>query len=234
MIPVVGKAPRLLHTLEKPPKIDMEELLRTRKLSSASARKRKMQERQDKAWESKQWSLEKRDTTEFRFGYGYYSAEEALSDNEGSHNTFSLIAEAESPAAIGSPSTAGVRTPDDLPSPPYVAAMRAWPDITTRVANLGVSAGGEGPTKLDIPSEDGEHLEIPTPASAKPILQPTLTSRADFSFDLYSPDFAVDESLDFDLELETPDLEPDTPIEIATPVMYSQPLTRPSVISISI
>jgi hypothetical protein len=61
-----------------------------------------------------------------------------------------------------------------------------------------------------------------------------LTSRADFTFDLYSPSFAPDEDLDFDLDLEIPDLEPDTPIEIATPVTYSQPQTRPSMISISV
>jgi hypothetical protein len=213
----------------------MEELLRTRKLSSASARKRKIQERQDKIRESKQRNLDRRDTAQFRYGYGYCSDEEELSDNEGNHNTFSPIAEGEldPPAAIASPSTAGARTPDNLPSPPYVDAMQAWPDIDTRVASVEDSTG-EGSTKLDIPPERGAHLDLPTPTSAKPVFQSTLTSLADFTFDLYPPDFARDEALDPDLDLEIPDLEPDTPIEIATPIIYSQPRTRPSVISISI
>jgi hypothetical protein len=204
-------------------------------LSSASARKRKMQERQEKLRESKQRNLEKRDTKEFRYGFGYYSDEEELSDNEGNQNTFSPIAEAEldSSAAIASPSSAGARTPDDLPSPPYVDAMQAWPDVETRAASAGDSAG-EGSTKLDIPTQRGQHFDIPTPSSAKPILQSTLNSRADFIFDLYSPDFALDDALDPDLDLELPDLEPDTPIEIATPVIYSQPPTRPSMICISV
>ena len=223
------------HTINQTPAINMDELLRTRKLSSASARKRKMQERLDKVRESKQRSLEKRDTREFRYGYGYCSDEEELSDNEDNHNTFSPIAEGEldQPAPIESPSTAGARTPDDLPSPPYVDAMQTWPDIRTRAANAGDSIG-EGSTKLDNPPEGGERLDLPTPTSAKPVLQSTLTSRADFAFDFYSPDFVVDESLDPDLDLEIPDLEPDTPIETATPVLYSQPLTRPSVISIPV
>jgi hypothetical protein len=213
----------------------MDELLRTRKLNSASARKRKMQERQEKLRESKQRSLEKRDTKEFRYGYGYYSDEEELSDNEGNQNTFSPIPEGEldPPTAIASPSTAGARTPDNLPSPPYVNAMQAWPDVETRAASAGDSAG-EGSTKLDIPTKRGEHFDIPTPTSAKPILQSTLNSRADFTFDLYTPDFALDETLDPDLDLELPDLEPDTPIETATPIIYSQPRTRPSMICISV
>ena len=213
----------------------MEELLRTRKLSSASARKRKIQERQDKLRESKQRMVERRDTQEFRFGYGYCSDEEELSETEGSHHTFSPIAEndLDRPAAIASPSTASPRTPDELPSPPYAAAMQAWPEVEIGVGSAG-DAAGQGSTRLDIPVEQGEYLEIQTPTSAKPVLQSTLTSRADFNFDFYSSDFPVDESLDPDLDAEIPELEPDTPIEIATPVLYSQPRTRPCVISISV
>jgi hypothetical protein len=191
-----------------------------------------MQERQDKMRESRQRSLERRGTNEFRYGYGYCSDEEELSDSEDNHNTFSPIMErqVDPPPAMTSPSTVGARTPDDLPSPPYVDTVQAWPDRETRIA-------GEASTKLDIPTGHVEHLDIPTPTSAKPILQSTLTSRADFTFDLYPPaGLAGDESPDADahLDLEIPDLEPDTPIEIATPVTYSQPQTRPSVISISI
>ena len=213
----------------------MEELLRTRKLSSASARKRKIQERQDKLRESKQRAAEKRDTQEFRYGYGYCSDEEELSETEGSHHTFSPIAEndLDPPAAFASPSTAGPGTPDELPSPPYAAAMQAWPELEARVGSAR-DAAEESSTRLDIPVEQGEYLDIPTPTSAKPVLQSTLTSRADFNFDFYSSDFAVGESLDPDLDAEIPELEPDAPIEIATPVLYSQPRTRPSVISISV
>jgi hypothetical protein len=199
-----------------------------------------MEERQAKVRESKQRSMQKRDTNEFRFGYGYCSDEEELSDREGNHNTFSPIADGEldQPTSNASPSTAGARTPDDLPSPPYVDGMQAWPDIDTRVANAEDSAG-EGSTKLDIPLEGGNHLDVPTPTPAKPIFQPTLTSRADFSFDFYSPDFTLDESLDPDVDLDTleidiPELDPDTPIEIATPVLYSQPRSRPYMISIPV
>lgn len=215
----------------------MEDLLRTRKLSSASARKRKMEERQAKVRESKQRSMQKRDTNAFRFGYGYCSDEEELSDSESNHNTFSPIAEGEldQPTANASPSTAGVRTPDDLPSPPYVDEMQAWPDIDMRVANVE-DPTGECSTKLDISMEGGNDLDVPTP---KPIFQSTLNSRADFSFDFYSPDFALDESLDPDLDLDTleidiPELDPDTPIETATPILYSQPRSRPYMISISV
>lgn len=188
--------------------------------------------------ESRQRSLERRGTNEFRYGYGYCSDEEELSDSEDNHNTFSPIMErqVDQPPAMTSPSTVGARTPDDLPSPPYVDTVQAWPDMETRIASAEDSAG-EASTKLDIPTSHVEHLDIPTPTSAKPILQSTLTSRADFTFDLYPPaGLAGDESpnADGDLDLEIPDLEPDTPIEIATPVTYSQPQTRPSVISISI
>lgn len=188
--------------------------------------------------ESRQRSLERRGTNEFRYGYGYCSDEEELSDGEDNHNTFSPIMErqVDPPPAVTSPSTVGARTPDDLPSPPYVDTVQAWPDMETRIASAEDSAG-EASTKLDIPTGYVEHLDIPTPTSAKPLLQSTLTSRADFTFDLYSPaGLAGDESpdADGDLDLEIPDLEPDTPIEIATPVTYSQPQTRPSVISISI
>jgi hypothetical protein len=213
----------------------MEEMLRTRKLSSASARKRKMEERQAKIRESKQRSMQRRDTKEFRFGYGYCSDEEELSDSDGNHNTFSPIVEGEldRPTANASPSTGGARTP----SPPFAGEMQAWPDIDTRVANVEDSTG-ECSTKLDIPLEGGNHLDVPT-TPAKPIFQPTLTSRADFSFDFYSPDFTLNESLDPDLDLDLletdiPELDPDTPIEIATPVLYSQPRSRPYMISISV
>lgn len=197
----------------------MDEVLKLRKLGSASARKRKIRERQEKVRENKQRTLEKRDTSQFRYGYGYHSDEEELSDNEGSHNTFSPIAEADlDPAAsTASPSTAGVRTPDGLPSPPYV-------DLDTRAASVEDSAGKHS-TK-DIPT--------PPPPPTKPLLQPTLTSRADFNFEFYTPDFAVDDSLDPNLDLEIHDLEPDTPIEVATPITYSQPRTRPCVVSIPI
>ena len=218
----------------------MEDLLKTRKLSSASARKRKMEERQAKIRESKQRSMQKRDTNAFRFGYGYCSDEEELSDSEGNQNTFSPIAEGEldQPTSNASPSTAGARTPDDLPSPPYVDGMQAWPDIDMRVANVEDSTG-ECSTKLDIAMEGGTHLDVPTPTPAKPIFQSTLSSRADFSFGLYSPDFVLDESLDPDLDLDTleidiPELDPDTPIEIATPILYSHPRSRPYMISISV
>ena len=214
----------------------MEELLRTRKLSSASARKRKIQERQDKLRESKQRAMERREAEDLRYGHGYDSDEEELSDNEGNQNTFSPIAESDldRSAAVASPSTAGPGTPDDLPLSPDLAGMQAWPDIETRVGNTGDSAE-ERCTTLDIPPR-GQHLDIPTPTSAKPVLQSTLTSRADFQFDFYTPDFAVDEDLghDLDLDIEIPDLEPNTPLETATPVLYSQPLTRPAMISISV
>jgi hypothetical protein len=218
----------------------MEDLLRTRKLSSASARKRKMEERQAKVRESKQRSMQKRDTNAFRFGYGYCSDEEELSDSESNHNTFSPIAEGEldQPTANASPSTASVRTPDDLPSPPYVEEMQAWPDIDMRVANVEDSTG-ECSTKLDISMEGSNDLDVPTPTPVKPIFKSTLNSRADFSFDFYSPEFSLDESLDPDLdldtlEIDTPELDPDTPIEIATSVLYSQPRSRPYMISISV
>jgi len=218
----------------------MEDLLRTRKLSSASARKRKMEERQAKVRESKQRSMQKRDTNAFRFGYGYCSDEEELSDSESNHNTFSPIAEGEldQPTANASPSTASVRTPDDLPSPPYVEEMQAWPDIDMRVANVEDSTG-ECSTKLDISMEGRNDLDVPTPTPVKPMFKSTLNSRADFSFDFYSPEFALDESLDPDLDLDTleidiPELDPDTPIEIATSVLYSQPRSRPYMISISV
>jgi hypothetical protein len=218
----------------------MEERLRTRKLSSASARKRKMEERQARVRESKQRSMQKRETNEFRFGYGYCSDEEELSDSEGNHDTFSPIAESElnRPPANASPSTGGAVTPDDPPTPPCIDKLQAWPDIDARLANVDDSTG-ECSTTLDIPLEGGSPLDVQTPTPAKSLFQPTLTSRADFTFDFYSPDFALNDSLDPDLDLDPfgidiPELDPDVPIEIATPVLYSQPRSRPNMVSISV
>lgn len=208
----------------------MDELLRSRKLGSAAARRRKAQERESNVEETQKHKL-----NTLLYGYGYCSDEEEISEDgeEDSNNTFSPVAEGDAYQTTSNvtPSTTRSSSTDDIPSPPHIDVNLPWPKLDTQSTEM------RSPVQNDLieKPETLEHTALPnsmqTPAAVAVVLQSTLHSRSDFAFDLYSADFALS-----DPELEEDQAANhathDTPVEVATPIAYSQVRARPSMINI--
>jgi hypothetical protein len=163
----------------------MDQILKARKMGSATARRRKMQEREI----AMQQDEERR--TKILL-YGYSSAEDQSSDDEG--NSYSPILDTQSdrlrPTSITSTSN-NSRAPSDqqrASSLPFLSSL---------------------PSKFYIP-------ELVVSSSLSPDFGAHLP-------ELLLPSDDADESFFTD---------PETPIEIATPILYSIPHCRPSMISI--
>jgi len=198
----------------------MDELLRSRKMGSASARRKKMRARE----EERMRATGEHEAKICLYGYNYYSDEEELSDLEDNMNTFSPIPDSEPDRSttVRTPSTTGLQTPDEVPSPPALGTKQLLSDDVDRQTITEAPAKTGAANKLDL---EGDVVSLTTPTSTQPVLTSTLTTPADFMFDLYAPAFISQ-------DLDSSSVECDSPIETAKSVIYSQPRMRPSVISI--
>jgi hypothetical protein len=174
--------------------LEMDQILKARKMGSASARRRRIQEREI----AMQQDEERR--TKILL-YGYSSEEDDISDEEG--NTYSPIPDTQ---------------PDQL-------------QPTSRLSTVSTQTAKRNPKS---PSDRSQASSFPFPSTVPP--------------KLYIPELVIPQFLppDFnthvsqliqprdDAETETLFTELDTPIEIATPISYSIPRVRPSMISIKI
>lgn len=168
---------------------EMDQILKARNLGSASARRRKMQER-----EIAMQLDEERRTKILLYGY---SSEEDESSDDG--DTYSPIPD------ILSDRSESISTVSNHTSPKISNNSPSGQSQSASYSSASISS----------PRPYIPELVIPQPLSPS-----FLTQRPDLGL----PTAQVDMELDYS--------EPETPIEIATPILYSTPNTRPSMISI--
>ena len=204
----------------------MDLVLKARKMSSASARRKKIQERQQQQeLDREKFAEHKRRIMLYDYRADrlsthiddlvYNAADDADSDAEQSDRE----------SSAGTQSERSALTPDDtLHSKPRFGQSSTMVHAITGL-------------KIQIPDED-EVLEqlhfnedgLILPPSPKPVLQASLATLSDFRYDRYS--MLLDSPLS---ETLSPEEESDftfSPIETATPISYQQPKSRPSLISI--
>ncbi|EXJ91599.1 hypothetical protein A1O3_00147 [Capronia epimyces CBS 606.96] len=205
----------------------MEQALRSQKMSSASARRRKFEERhQQNALERERIQEHKRRLMTHE---GTAEVMEGSDDNPADNMDLDVEADVDVDAgrfdresSVETPSERSVLTPDD-----------PFPNRTAFTRYTGVT-----PSKIVLPEQedttpmavDDSGVVVPLP-SPRPVLQASLATLSDFRYDRYSV-FMESPPIS---EVMSPEVEPDetfSPIEIATPVSFSQPKSRPSLISI--
>ncbi|RVX72921.1 hypothetical protein B0A52_03274 [Exophiala mesophila] len=192
----------------------MDQQLKSCKLASASARRKKFQDRQaQQALEIERRLAQKKRPI-------MYDRPPSGSDEED--------ARYERESSVDTTSDRSVLTPDDLRS----GHLRFDGQTQAETTPL--------PLKILVPEQDMEKdmIEaalnedcIMVPPSPSPILQASLATLSDFRYDRYSVMFDSPNS-----EILTPELDFDesmSPIETATHVAYQMPKSRPSLISIT-
>lgn len=200
----------------------MDQVLKARKLSSASARRRKFQERQ------RQQALEKEKLQEHKRRVMLY---DHMADQVEEHRATSAdetdldVGRLDRESSVETPSERSALTPDDMLVNRATFEPRHLPDTNAAT-----------PLKLHIPDEE-EVLEmeldenrVVVPPSPAPVLQASLATLSDFRYDRYS--YILDSPVS---EVLSPEFDTDetfSPIETATPIAYQQPKSRPSLISI--
>ncbi|KAL2424480.1 hypothetical protein ABEF95_010908 [Exophiala dermatitidis] len=202
----------------------MDQLLKSRELSSASVRRRKFQERQQQNALEREKMRERK-----RMMMLYDPAEEELDDFDTSSRDEmdSGPRQCERRSSIETPSECSVSTPDDT--------------FLNRGAFGHYSAYGADAKATKLEVLEGSDDRVPTaakysfvtipPPSPAPVLQASLATLSDFRYDRYSVllDSPISELLSSDSETE----ETISPVEVATPVAFSLPKSRPSLISIA-
>lgn len=173
------------------PAFAMDQILKARQLGSATARRKRMQERETAMLQDEERRMR-------ILLYGYSSAEDESSDDEG--NSYSPIPDALS----------------DRPRP------TSRPSVVRHYSSIPSfkSPTEQPPSPLPLASTQPSKPSVPELVIPQPFL-PTV--------DQYHAKSMVPEG-----EADEPPLiaEPESPVEIATPILYSIPRARPSVISI--
>ena len=202
----------------------MDVVLKDRRLASAALRQKNMEKREDAA----------RDVEERRIHlllYGYSSEEDESSEEEDNHhNTYSPIpySEPDRNPTVETSSESESRTSS------YASSLVPRSSICGKSSALP-STGEDGERSL-LPFSTLQmqpHIDattLTTPAPARISVYSTLNRPSDFTLDLLPPGFTP---CDFgDTPPDSPSLNPEAPIEIATPVAYSLPCTRPAMVAI--
>ena len=203
----------------------MEQALKSKKLGSALARRKKIQQREvaDHEMEEKRMKV---------LLYGYASEEEDLSDDEDRGNTLTSVSDSDIDHSVtsGTVSENDPRTPNEASSPSSIPGDETTPAISFTAVDLDLNM----PQFHTFSQMDGkdtkEVVHVGRSASMRALVRSRLLDPSDFMFDRYS-------TIVTSLELPDPDttsLHSPTapPVEIARPVQYSSPQTRPSMISI--
>lgn len=209
-----------IHRLTLETSNTMDEVLKSRKMSSASARRRKFQERQQ------QQALEvERRQQQKRMLMMYDRVAEDVDDlDDDSGDEVEQHFDRES--SVDTPSERSVLTPDE--SFENRSRFRSLHKVETSSIM---------PLKIHIPDEEEDLImringnRVVGPPSPSPILQASLATLSDFRYDRYST--ILESPLS---DLMSPDFDTNetfSPIETATPIAYQLPKVRPSLISIT-
>jgi hypothetical protein len=207
----------------------MDQVLKARKMGSASARRRKIQARHEQQAQDRQkFEQHKRrilmyDHRAERLSAHMDEMESALPDEADADTD---AGESDQESSVDTQSERSAKTPDGMLQ------------TKARLINPPLNEGHPvAALKIQIPDEDAaldelvlDENRIVIPPSPKPILQASLASWSDFRYDRYSTvlDSPLSETLSPELETD----ETFSPIETATPIAYQQPKSRPSLISI--
>ncbi|OAG45323.1 hypothetical protein AYO21_00671 [Fonsecaea monophora] len=206
----------------------MDQVLKARKMSSASARRKKFQERQQQqALDREKLAEHKRRILMYDHMAEHVSDPAHGLDGDSSADEVDMDAERfNRESSVETPSERSVLTPDDmaLNRAPFGKPPSPGP---LQVAGL----------KIQIPDEEEvlqqmevDEVRVIVPPSPKPVVQASLASWSDFRYDRYSA--VLDSPLFEALSPEFDNEETFSPIETATPISYQQPKSRPSLISI--
>ncbi|KAJ4503750.1 hypothetical protein HRR83_008768 [Exophiala dermatitidis] len=200
----------------------MDQVLKSRELSSASVRRRKFQERQQ------QNALEREKMRERKRMMMIYDPVEEELDDFGASSRDEMDSgtrQCERRSSIETPSECSVSTPDDT-----FLNRAAFGQCSAYGANVKPTEMLEGGDDRVPTAPNYSFVTIPPPSPA-PVLQASLATLSDFRYDRYSVflDSPISELLSSDSETE----ETLSPVEVATPVAFSLPKSRPSLISIA-
>lgn len=209
-----------IHRLTLDSSDNMDEALKSRKMSSASARRRKFQERQ----QQQALEVERRNQHKRRIMM-YDHLAEHVDEQEGG-STDDNYDRFDRESSVDTPSERSVLTPDESLSNRAMFGKEHKVDTSSMTA-----------LKIHIPEEEEDldmqldESRVVVPPSPSPVLQASLATLSDFRYDRYS--VSLDSPI---LDLMSPDLDTDetfSPIETATPIAYQLPKARPSLISIT-
>ncbi|KIW68469.1 hypothetical protein PV04_04411 [Phialophora macrospora] len=205
----------------------MDQALKARKMSSASARRRKIQERQQQqALDRERFAEHKRRILVYDHRADRQSAYLGDLEYDPADEVDGSAERSDRESSAETQSERSAVTPDDM----LQSKARFGGQPSTGSATLTA-------LKIQIPDEDEvlqrmelDENRIIIPPSPKPLLQASLATLSDFRYDRYSTilDSPLSETLSPDLDTD----ETFSPIETATPISYQQPKSRPSLISI--
>ncbi|EXJ69873.1 uncharacterized protein A1O5_06946 [Cladophialophora psammophila CBS 110553] len=197
-------------------------------MASASARRKKFQERQQQqALDREKLAEHKRRILIFDHMAEHLSDTAEGLDREDSADEVDMDnGRFDRESSVETPSERSILTPDEMAQNKACFDKRGSPEAD-RVAGL----------KIQIPDEEEvlQHMDIDegrvvVSTSPKPHLQASLASWSDFRYDRYSA--VLESPLSETLSPELDNDETFSPIETATPISYQQPKSRPSLISI--
>ena len=189
----------------------MEEVLKARSLSSASARRKRIQERQEEREktrsEARQRALELVELSDEEDSYSAFDEDMA----SGPHSRED---------SVDTVSEYSPMTPEDVSSSMYDRLLSTGPRL-------------KPDSQIVVPGQKREKVaqssaRDPSPG---PNLKASLQNFADFNYERYS--MFVDTPVDIMQSPTSETDEPETPCEVATPISYRLPQSRPAVISIS-
>ncbi|KAJ9617268.1 hypothetical protein H2200_000989 [Cladophialophora chaetospira] len=205
----------------------MDQVLKARKMSSASARRRKIQERQQQqALDREKYEAHKRRIVIYDHRADRQSAYMEDLEDSTSNGVDMEVDRLDRESSAETQSERSVLTPDDM-----------LHNKTGFGAHSSFETHTLPPLKIHIPDEEDvlQQMELDDhrvviPPSPKPLLQASLATLSDFRYDRYSMilDSPISETLSPELDTD----ETFSPIETATPISYQQPKSRPSLISI--
>jgi hypothetical protein len=207
--------------------LDMDQALKARKLGSASARRKRMQAREEQEIHAKERYIEHKR----RIMLYDHLADETESSSDKESEDESGTSREDREESVTTPSECSVITPKDTPSAPS--------DFNEKHSDaIELPPFSERPQlQLLVPEPPVETNKIPA-AQPSPILglQASLGSRSDFLYARYSTILDLPAPVISPTD-STPDLDEDdyspSPVEVATPISISLPKMRPAVISIS-
>ncbi|EXJ93613.1 hypothetical protein A1O1_02005 [Capronia coronata CBS 617.96] len=203
----------------------MDQALKSRDMRSASARRRKFQEREEqKAYEEERFQEHKRRMLIY---------DHIPEDMEQAHDTSDELdldaGRSDRESSVETLSERSALTPDGICLNRVTSGQ---PTLFETHAMSPSKTYMEEEQEDDIRTTlDDDRVTI-LPPSPRPVLEASLATLSDFRYDRYS---IYSESLLTEIlgpEIDDDDETP-SPVEVATPVSFSQPKSRPSLISIS-
>ncbi|OAP64585.1 hypothetical protein AYL99_00557 [Fonsecaea erecta] len=210
------------------PSTEMDQVLKARKMSSASARRKKFQERQQQqALDREKLAEHKRRILIYDHMAEHVSDSTDEADGQNSADEVDMDAErSDRESSVETSSERSILTPDEL-AQNRAAFGKQTSSGSDQVAGLKIQIPDDEEMLQQLEVDD---VHVVVPPSPKPLLQASLASWSDFRYDRYS--VVLDSPLSEALSPELDNEETFSPIETATPISYQQPKSRPSLISI--